>query len=123
MSVTARVARDGQASKQRRDLVVKREKSKAHEAQTTKVLEIQQLKRAGGPVLGCTAANDDQNLHGGTVESRQRQRSLRTSWQRLRLTGATGECYFQCLCCARNPSPDTPNLALHRVYRVKHLVY
>jgi hypothetical protein len=104
-------------------LVVKREKSKTHEAQTTRVLEIQQRKRAGR----CCCARPrmmTKTFMGVTVESRQRQRSPtarlgRGSGSRRR---AYCQCYIQASPCD-NSSPGKKALGNVRYVTAQALAH
>ena len=76
--MTANVARDDQSSKQQCDVVVKREKSKTHEAQTTSSIGRRYSNSRARAGAACTAAYDDQNLLGVTDESRDKDNASPT---------------------------------------------
>jgi hypothetical protein len=72
--VTANVARDDQTSKQQCDEVVKREKSKTHEAQTTSRVLGDTATQERGPVLGARPRMMTKTFWGHRRVERQRQR-------------------------------------------------
>ena len=88
MRVTANVARDGRTSKQQCDLVVKREKLKTHEAQTTSIGRYSNSR--GGPVLRARPRMMTKTFWGApTSRETKTTPRLRTSWHMLRLTAAS----------------------------------
>lgn len=127
--VAVRVARDDRTGKQQRDLVVKREKSKTDEAQTTKVVWRYSNSR-GRAGAACTAAYDDQNL----APSDRRVEIGETKTQRLayaRLGRCSGSrrrasakhcgqclhcfwvCFFEPLGLAKTPVIERVNCLVH----------